>query len=435
MGGNGAKRIISPAAGLDGSSPRASSVFISPRLLIGTRMRIVYLANTQIPSRATNGIQIMRMCAAFAAQDVDVTLVHPHRFGNRPEGYSGDVWAFYGVPASFRIVTLPTPLTLRLSNYKRFARLAHGVPLSTWILGRSRPGAEPFIAYSRSMLGAWLAIRSRRFWGPRSACRCVYVEVHDAPPTDEAWRTLARADGIVAISAALRDRLVAVCPSLADRTFVEHDGVGEALLRRPALEAEPARHRLRIERDCTLVGYTGRVNGSKGVNTVLRAAELLQADPVRFLLVGKVYDDVDVDAARQLANVTLTGFVPPVDVSSYVAACDILLMPTSAELSYSRFTSPLKLFEYLASGRPVICSDLPVLREIVKHEQNALLFKADDPESLADAVRRLRADNALGSALARRARRDVVRFTWESRAGRILEYISETAPRTKRPRV
>ncbi len=369
----------------------------------------------------------MRMCAAFAAQGADVTLVHPHRFGNRPEGFSGDVRAFYGVPGNFRLVTLPTPLTMRLSRFERFARLARGLPLSAWLLARSRPGGAPFIAYSRSMLGAWLAIRSRRFWGRRSACRGVYLELHDAPRTHRARKTLARADGTVAISHALHDELVAMCPSLVRGAIVEHDGVEDALLSNVALEAPSLRRRLGIGDETTVVGYTGRVNESKGANTVLRAAELLESVPVHFLLVGKVYDDMDLDAARRLANVTFTGFVPPAAVPSYVAACDILVMPTSAKLSYSRFTSPLKLFEYLASARPVICADLPVLQEVVEHEKNALLFKADDPESLADAVGRLLADDALGSALARQGKRDVVRFTWESRAARILDYISETA--------
>jgi glycosyltransferase involved in cell wall biosynthesis len=410
-------------------SYRADSVgrVMSSRRTITTLMRIVYLADTQIPSRASNGMQIMRMCAAFAAEGADLTLVHPRRFGNRPEGYAGDVWAFYGVPENFRMITLPTPLTRPLSNVRWFARVARGVPLSTWIFRRSRPRAEPFVTYSRSMLGAWLAIRARRFWGSRSACRGVYVEVHDAPPTGQAWNTLSSADGLVAISAALRDYLASRCPTLAYRTFVEHDGVDGALLRRPTHEAESVRRRLGIDEHSTIVGYTGRINGDKGLNTVLGAAELLHAAPVHFVLVGKVYDDLDVDGARRLANVSLIGFVPPVDVPSYVAACDMLVMPTSAKLSYSRFTSPLKLFEYLASGKPVICSDLPVLREIVQHERNALLYQADDAASLADAVQRLRTDDALRVALAEQATRDVVRFCWESRARRILELIGENS--------
>jgi glycosyltransferase involved in cell wall biosynthesis len=388
-------------------------------------MKIVYLSDTHIPSRATNGIQTMRMCGAFAAHGTDVTLVHPQRFGNRPEGYSGDVWAFYGVPQSFRIITLPTPLTLKLSSFTRFARTARVIPLSAWILGRSRPGAEPFIAYSRSMLGAWLALGARRVWGFRSACRGVYVEVHDAP-TDAALSTLARADGVVAISSALRDHLVTRCPSLAGRTVVEHDGVDEMILHREPFEIGGARDRLGIETDSFVVGYSGRINRGKGLDTVIRAAELMQSSPAVFVLVGKVYeDDVNIDAARQPPNVRLTGFVPPADVPSYLAAADVLVMPTSANLSYSQFTSPLKLFEYMASGKAVVCSDLPVLREVVEDERNALLFEADDPESLARALRRLQGDHRMRSTLADRARLDVEPFTWERRAARILVFIRE----------
>lgn len=397
--------------------------------IMGRDMRIVYLAGTQIPSRATNGIQVMRMCAAFASKGADVTLVHPRRFGNRPEGFKGNLWSFYGVTESFRIVTLPTPLSLRLAEFKRFARVARGIPLAGWVIGRSRPGARPFVVYSRSMLGAWLAIQARRLWGTRTACRGVYVEMHDAPPTERDRKMLAQTDGVVAISAALRDHLVAEVPSLAGRLSVQHDGVNENLVWRPTLRVESVRRRLGIEPGATVVGYSGRINAAKGLDTVLRAAELLRTSPVHFLLVGKVYGDVDAAAARSAGNVTLTGFVPPVDVPSYLAAADILVMPSSAKLPYARFTSPLKLFEYFAAERPVICSDLPVLREIVQHERNALLFTADDARSLAASVERLRTDQSLRDTLAQQGRRDVMRFTWESRAEEILETIAERCGR------
>ena len=392
--------------------------------MIGKLMKLVYLADTQIPSRATNGMQIMRMCAAFAAHGADVTLVHPHRFGNRPEGYFGDVWAFYGVPEKFRLVTLPTPLTLKLSSFEQFARVARGVPLSAWILGRSRPGAQPFVAYSRSMLGAWLAMRARRFWGSRSACRGIYIELHDAPRTSDAWKTIADADGVVAISEALRHHVSSRQPNLAGRMFVEHDGVDGRLLTGVPLGREMARRKLAIDGHATVVGYTGRVTTHKGVDTLLLAAKLLQAEPFRFLLVGKVYGDIDPHEAQRLANITLTGFVPPPEVPSYVAASDILVMPTSATLSYSQFTSPLKLFEYMASNRPVICSDLPVLREVMTHERNALLFRPDDAASLTDAITRLRGEPELARSLAEQASRDVIHHTWENRAKRILSEIA-----------
>lgn len=425
MGGNGGKRILSRAAGFDGSCPRANSIpeFTSRRPVIGTRMRIVYLADTQIPSRATNGMQIMRMCAAFAANGADVTLVHPHRFGNRPEGYDGDLWSFYGVSPAFEAIALPTALTLRLSAHRRFARTSRALPLSVFVFWRSRPAASPFVVYSRSMLGTWLTLKARAFWRGRSSCRGIFVELHDTPRTEKAREVVRRADGVVAISRALRDHVVAVLPDVEPRIAVEHDGVDLDRFAQGSVERSEARRRLRLDEQTTIVGYTGRVNADKGFRTLVEAARRLQGQPVSFLIVGKVYDGLEATIAG-LESVTLTGFVPPSDVPAYVSATDILVMPTSARITYAAFTSPLKLFEYMASGRPLICSDLPVLTEVVRDGENALLVPADNPSALARAIEKLVSSPELGRSLAKAARADAAYYDWACRAERILSFIA-----------
>jgi glycosyltransferase involved in cell wall biosynthesis len=389
-------------------------------------MRIVYLADTHIPSRATNGIQVMRMCAAFASKGAEVTLVHPHRFGNRPEGYNGDLWSFYGVQPDFRVVTLPTPLTLGLAAHRRFARVARGAPLSAYTVWRSRPGASPYVAYSRSLLGTWLTLRARALWGRRSACRGVFVELHDAPRTAEALQVVRRADGVVVISGALRDRVIALDPAIEPRIVVQHDGVDLDQFAGRRLSRGESRQRLRLDQDAMVVAYTGRVNNDKGIPTVLRAAERLDGQGVSFLLVGKVYDGLGT-VAGTLSSVTLTGFVPPSDVPDYTAAADALVMPTSARIAYGDFTSPLKLFEYMASGLPVVASDLPVLREVLEHERNALLFRADDADSLCQMICTLRIRPQLGAMLAKHALQDVSRYTWQGRASRVLDLVRTQA--------
>jgi glycosyltransferase involved in cell wall biosynthesis len=383
-------------------------------------MKIVYLSNTQIPSRSTNALQIMRMCSAFAEAGADVTLVHPNRLGNRPEGLDGDIWSFYGVPNRFRIVTLPTPLTLRLSRYRRLARALHALPLALYILAISAPGRPWCVVYGRSLLGASLALWARRLWGNRSAVRAVALELHDEPPTRAAWKTVGRSGLVVSISRALRDRLVDVQPVLAERTIVEHDGVDLESFAAERMDRAGSRRRLLIEDGQVVVAYTGRVNGEKGAATLVRCAEAMRDSDVRFLLVGKVYDDRIRAAAESAGNVTLTGFVPPSRIPEYVAAADILVMPTSASISYARYTSPLKLFEYMASGRPVVCSDLPVLCEVVQDGRNALTFETDNSAALAEALLTLARDAPLRESLARRAREDASRFDWVERADRIL---------------
>jgi glycosyltransferase involved in cell wall biosynthesis len=85
--------------------------------------------------------------------------------------------------------------------------------------------------------------------------------------------------------------------------------------------------------------------------------------------------------------------------------------------------SPLKLFEYMASGKPIVASDLPVLREILVEDRNALLYPPSDPAALAECLARLLADKSLATRLADQARQDVEDFTWERRAARILAHI------------
>jgi glycosyltransferase involved in cell wall biosynthesis len=390
-------------------------------------MKLVYLADSHIPSRATNGMQVMCMCAAFAENGADVTLLHPHRFGNRPEGYKGDLWSFYGLPPIFRTITYPTPLTLGLSRHRRLARAARFGPLWTLLFWRSRPTAAPFVVYSRSMLGAWAALNARSFYGRRSACLGVIVELHDAPRAQYAREIVRRAHGVVTISHALRDRVLAEIPDVERRVVVEHDGVALDRFANLDLDRNEARRHLLLDEETMVVGYTGRINSDKGIPTVLEAARRLQEEGVTFLLVGKWYEGLD-RVAGELPSVTLMGFVPPADVPRYVAATDVLVMPTSARIAYADFTSPLKLFEYMASRRPLIASDLPVLHEVLTHERNALLFRPDDADSLCEMIGRLRREPELAASLAEQAATDVVEYSWERRAHRLLESIEDLVP-------
>jgi glycosyltransferase involved in cell wall biosynthesis len=388
-------------------------------------MRIVYLSDAQIPSRATNAMQSIRMCSAFAAAGAEVTLVHPNRFGNRPEGLNGDIWDFYGIRERFKIVTLPTPLTLTIAQKQRLARALRGGPLAAYMLGLSLPSRPASVIYSRSLLGAWLALRARSLWRERSALRGVVFEAHDEPATRSAWRVVTASDLVVAISQALQDRLVEVEPLLTERTIVEHDAVDLEAFGPDRMDRDASRRELGIDEHEVVIGYTGRVNADKGTEAIVRCARAMNNSRLRFLLVGKVYDEGIRYAAKRAGNVILTGFVPPGKVPTYVAAADILVLPTSASIAYARYTSPLKLFEYMASGRPIICSNLPVITEVLEDRRNALFFEADDPVSLSAAVSELVGKPDLRTQLAAVAREDVQAYSWKSRAARILGRIRE----------
>jgi glycosyltransferase involved in cell wall biosynthesis len=86
----------------------------------------------------------------------------------------------------------------------------------------------------------------------------------------------------------------------------------------------------------------------------------------------------------------------------------------------SRYLSPMKMFEYLASGRVVLASDLPVLGEVLTSE-NAVILPGGEVEAWADAIRVLQAEPERRATLAAQARRTAQRYTWQARATRILD--------------
>ena len=143
-------------------------------------------------------------------------------------------------------------------------------------------------------------------------------------------------DGVVAISDALRSRIIAARPAAAPDVWVEHDGV-DLPKHRPSSDRAEARKRLRLtEPSGPIVLYAGRAIAGKGVDILLRAVRLSRTD-VQFIVVGKVYESQYLDYAGP--NVKFTGFVPPSQVPDYLAAADVLVLPPTGELPYAAYTS------------------------------------------------------------------------------------------------
>jgi glycosyltransferase involved in cell wall biosynthesis len=110
-----------------------------------------------------------------------------------------------------------------------------------------------------------------------------------------------------------------------------------------------------------------------------------------------------------------------------LAACDVCAMPHPATRQFSSYTSPLKLFEYMASGRALVASDLPGWADVVQHETHALLVPASDVKALAAAIQRLQGDPALCDHLGQTARTEAMtHYTWDARAASILAHIQRT---------
>lgn len=177
-------------------------------------------------------------------------------------------------------------------------------------------------------------------------------------------------------------------------------------------------------------GYTGHLYAGRGVQFMLDLAENLPE--MDFLLAGgenrQISELNEMIASRKLENLFIAGFVPNAELPIYQAACDILLMPYQSQVAassggdISRYLSPMKLFEYLACGRVIVSSNLPVFYEIL-NDQNAVLLPAGEVKSWMKALRQLQGNPQMRQNLAEQARNEALNYTWEKRVERILQGI------------
>jgi glycosyltransferase involved in cell wall biosynthesis len=159
---------------------------------------------------------------------------------------------------------------------------------------------------------------------------------------------------------------------------------------------------------------------------------LARVPEVDGLIVGGHPQEPDLERLRTLAQrlgleqrITFAGMVAPSAVAALLKRATMLALPNPASAIATRFTSPLKLFEYMAAGRPIVASNLPAIREVLTDNVDALLVPPGDAGALADAIRRLARDPALGERLSRAALDLVPQYTWTRRAERLESLFDE----------
>ena len=369
-------------------------------------MKLVYLANTGIPSRAANSIHIMKMCQALAANGHAVTLVIPTR--RDTERGVRDVYGFYGVAPLFRVVRVPL-LPIGGPGY------VYG--LLAALIAKAR---RPDLAYGRDLKACALA---GRLGLP------VMIEFHRPLSTFPRWEQalvlrLAATPAcrrLVVNTDALRRTTLAQYPVFQDRILAAQNGADPV----PAgvVPAELPNRGGRLQ-----VGYVGQLYPAKGMDLIATLVPLCPwAD---FHVVGGMEREQQHWRERlgALPNLTFHGFLPPGELHPLRQAFDMVLAPYAREkrqpdgvLKPVEHVSPVKVFEYMAAGKAMICSDLPVFHEVVEPEVTALLCDPDQPAAWATALARLRDQPELRQRLGSAAKaRFLKEFTWQARAAKVV---------------
>lgn len=206
----------------------------------------------------------------------------------------------------------------------------------------------------------------------------------------------------------------------ADHMLVAHNGF-DPPAERP--DKEVARKRLGLPRERKIAVYAGRINAAKGLDTLLELADL--RPEVLFLLVGSEGDGAIERAAALRGNVQVVPWAEPPDLPAWLCAADVLVIPPSrAPLDQARTcVLPIKVFAYLAAGRPILAPVSPDTAELLEHGRTAWLVPPDRTDAAAEGLDRVLGDAALAEQLSANALRLSQCLTWDQRAQAISAFL------------
>ena len=406
----------------------------------GRTPRLLYLGGFDVPTAQARGIQTVQTAHALARAGWEVRVV-AQRGRGRQAGVAATLRS-YGLTPHPRLEIVPLQVLHppRVPGLPIHARLA----LTNWSYGLAclaellRSPQGPDLIVARDPRLAWIFLRARGLHR-----RPVVYEVHEifsTRPRDN--RSLAPGElrGVADRTRALErsvfsgaDLLLPLTRACSDLLERQHRVCPSRIAVVPDGTAAPGQSLPCRDADARRIVYAGQVYPWKGVDVLLRALPSL---PKVWLTVYGGLDapgrpDPHLAACRALARelgvaerVGFAGFVPHGELRGRLAGAGAGVVPLPDRLMSRYFTSPLKVFDYMAAGIPIVGSDLPALREVLTDGENALLVAPGDPAALARAVERLLGEPTLAERLRARAWCDVRAYTWDARAARIIDAVA-----------
>lgn len=371
--------------------------------------RLFLIFHGRYPSEKAASLFAAKSAEAFAAEGLETILVVPRRYA----ALQVNAADYYELKSQFEVVYLPT---IDFLPFRLFERLAFRISLfffsyAVWTYLRLHASSDD-IVYSNETLPLMAA---------SYVVKNTVYEMHDYP---SGWKTFYefffdRVKSVVVTNRQKIKKLEGSFPHAAVKAIFEPNAVDvHAYTNAP--DRKQSREKLGLSAGAIVV-YTGHLYPWKGVDTLAAAAKEIEA---QVYVIGGTQKDVTAFKKKwgTVPNLRILGHRPHTEMVLWQKAADVLVLPNTGKEDISvEYTSPMKLFEYMASGTPVVASDLPSIREIAGAGR-AVLVAPDDTAALARGIRSILEDD--GAMYADQAHVWITEHTWHKRAQRILAKIA-----------
>lgn len=376
-------------------------------------MQIKYITNVRIPTPRAHGYAIIKMCSEFAKTGAKIELFIPSR---KNSDSKKDPFDFYKIERNFEIKKIPSfdfiGRTLKFGRIFYWVDILSFLAMSKFLV---RLNAKD-ILYTRDFIIA--------LFFPKKQFIC--LELHDIPVSNFLFkRVLKKIKLFFVLNTYIKKELIRLGVD-EDIIYITPSGVAIKDFDISESQGE-ARERVSLPADRKLVFYGGQFYSWKGIKTLAEAASLLPE--VDFLFVGGIEPEYGefVKKYGKQKNIIIRPFQERGAMPLYMRAADILaITQSSREIISSHYSSPLKMFEYMAARKPIIAPNLLSIKEVLD-EESAVFAESDNPQSFVQAIKNILSDEEFSNKIADNAYCRVQRYSWDKRADFIIKIIKSHA--------
>jgi glycosyltransferase involved in cell wall biosynthesis len=407
-----------------------------PRRITTEKVTILYVTMARIPGERAHSIQIVRMCSALQERGSNVILISPKR-GNEfaRKAKMKDILKYYGLKTPFLHFKIPVlaifngNVRVETLSWYIMAWTLSSFTLTLYMVLKSFLRKNVYIYVREPLLYILLTI-----FGWLMKPKIIH-EIHelqqflkDSPRFF--WSLMERSHLIICIAQALSDVVISHLNKGKEHVFTLHDAVDDEIFK---IEYSCPEDLASIKKKYRIIMYTGHLDKWKRPEFLIDMMKYVVESDVALVFVGGKEEDIS--RLRQYVAVNglngkvfFLGWRAPAQVPRYFAFADVLVHYSPP----GKALSPLKIFEYMLSGRPIAAPRAPGVEEVLKDGINALLFDPLDPADAARKVMLLLRDKELSEKLASNAKNAALsKYTYRARAHTLLELLN-TVSRRKR---
>lgn len=377
-------------------------------------MRILYVSNSRMPTEKAHGFQIAKTIESFLKYQVKLVLLIP----NRKNHIKDSIKEFYDLSVDIEIKRSPDIFCF-------FQKISERIyfPVQRFFFGFYAFFFSLFfksdVIYSRDItLCFFLSLFGKKVvyedHEPKKSFRLIYEFFLKKIPIK------------VVVAYNLLDLYESIGVKKGTYIFAPN-GVDLDEFNKIFPDKKIWSEKLGLKSEDKIILYVGHFYRWKGVYTLIDAAKNING---KVVLIGGTEMDkeyiIQYIEKSGIKNVLVLPFIKHKDIIKFIKSADVLVLPnTGKEERSQKYTTPVKLFEYMASGVPIVASDVKSFEYYLKDKINALLFEADNKDDFAHRVNIVLQNKVLANNISKKASLDVNQYDWTHREEIILDFITK----------